>query len=442
VILSTAEIADRQVKLAAFGVVFSGFGCGRELPGIEIFTKLKDGKLLSNLDIQASLDIQGSPADTRIVVAMSGGVDSSVAAGILAHAGYNVIGLTLQLYNHGAAVQRKGACCAGQDIHDARRIADQLGIAHYVLDYEARFRSAVIDDFAASYVAGETPVPCILCNEKVKFADLLTTAHDLGAAAMVTGHYVSSRAGASKRNLHQAADASRDQSYFLFSTKQQQLEDLRFPLGDLEKTETRRIAAELGLDIADKPDSQDICFVPEGRYRTVIDAISPRAHAPGRIVHLNGTHLGDHDGVAGFTIGQRRGLGIAAGEPLFVCNINAATRVVTVGPREALLGRTIGLRDINWLGDAPIAGGEEVWVKVRSTRKPAKAHLDLAPDGVHVVLDEPEEGIAPGQACVFYKCGAPRTRVLGGGWIVGGKTGVLHTGGDENLAVTELAEKV
>jgi len=311
-----------------------------------------------------------------------------------------------------------------------------------VLDYEARFRGAVIDEFAASYVAGETPVPCILCNEKVKFADLLTTARDLGAAAMVTGHYVSSRAGASKRNLHQAADAARDQSYFLFSTKQQQLEDLRFPLGDLEKSETRRIAAELGLDIAEKPDSQDICFVPEGRYRTVIDKLRPKAHAPGPIVHLNGTHLGEHDGVAGFTIGQRRGLGIAAGKPLFVCNINAATRVVTVGPRSALLGRTIHLRDINWLGDAPIAGGETLWVKVRSTRKPAKAKLDLRPDGVHVVLDEPEEGIAPGQACVFYHSDAPRCRVLGGGWIVGPQTDIFYDVGTEKMQTADLTETV
>ena len=383
--------------------------------------------------IQAGLDIQGSPADTRVVVAMSGGVDSSVAAGVLARAGYDVVGLTLQLYNHGAAVRRKGACCAGQDIHDARRVADQLGIAHYVLDYEARFREAVIDDFAASYVAGETPVPCALCNEKVKFADLLATARDLGAAAMVTGHYVTSRAGASsagtpKRTLHRAADITRDQSYFLFSTRQEQLETLRFPLGELDKRQTRHMAAELGLDIAAKPDSQDICFVPEGRYRTVIEALRPQAHAPGKIVHLDGRVLGTHDGVAGFTVGQRRGLGIAASEPLFVCRINAETRTVIVGPRAALMGRTIGLRDVNWLGDAPIAGGEKVWVKVRSTRMPAKAKLDIGPKGLHVVLEEPEEGIAPGQACVFYGEDAPLARVLGGGWITACESGLLDFG--------------
>lgn len=372
--------------------------------------------------IQTSLDLPGSPADTRIVVAMSGGVDSSVAAGVLARAGYDVIGVTLQLYNHGAAVQKKGACCAGQDIHDARRVADTLGIGHYVLDYEARFRKAVIDEFATSYVAGETPLPCALCNEKVKFADMLDTAKDLGAAAMVTGHYIASRsgvdaAGQPKRTLHRAADTSRDQSYFLFSTKQEQLEGLRFPLGELDKTETRQIAEELGLDIAAKPDSQDICFVPEGRYRTVIEKLRPEAHAPGHMVHIDGRVLGDHDGVAGFTVGQRRGLGISGGEPLFVIKINADTRVVTVGPREALLGRTIRLRDVNWLGDSPISGGEVVWVKVRSTRAPAKAKLDRRADGLHVVLDLPEEGIAPGQACVFYDQDAPLARVLGGGWI-------------------------
>ncbi|VAW18351.1 tRNA-specific 2-thiouridylase MnmA [hydrothermal vent metagenome] len=392
--------------------------------------------------IQTSLDICGTPGDTRVVVAMSGGVDSSVAAGVLARAGYDVVGLTLQLYNHGTAVRRKGACCAGQDIHDARRVADQLGIAHYVLDYEARFRDAVIDDFAASYVAGETPVPCVLCNEKVKFADLLATARELGAAAMVTGHYVASRAGTTKRNLHRAADATRDQSYFLFSTQQQQLEDLRFPLGELDKSETRRIAAELGLDIATKPDSQDICFVPQGRYRTIIEALRPEAHAPGKIVHVDGTVLGTHDGVAGFTVGQRRGLGVAASEPLFVCRINAKTRSVIVGPRAALLGRTIQLRDVNWLGDAPIAGGEEVWVKVRSGRTPAKAKLEPRPAGLHVVTDVPEEGIAPGQACVFYDRDGPMARVLGGGWIVACESDSLNPGapveGRKPMAASEM----
>ena len=384
--------------------------------------------------IQASLDLPGSPAETKIVVAMSGGVDSSVAAGVLARAGYDVVGLTLQLYNHGAAVRSKKSCCAGQDIHDARRVADHLGIAHYVLDYEARFREAVIDDFANSYISGETPLPCALCNEKVKFADLLSTAQELGAAAMVTGHYVASRGGGPRRTLHRAADTSRDQSYFLFSTRQAQLESLRFPLGELDKSETRQVATELGLDIADKPDSQDICFVPEGRYRSVIEKLRPEAHSPGQIVHIDGTVLGTHDGVAGFTVGQRRGLGLAASEPLFVCRINAKTKTVVVGPRDALMERLIDLRDVNWLGDAPLKGGEIVWVKVRSMRTPSRARLELRRSGMNngygaalrVVLDEAEEGIAPGQACVFYSEDAPLARVLGGGWIVARESDVVN----------------
>lgn len=396
--------------------------------------------------VQDSLGLSGSPGDTRVVVAMSGGVDSSVAAGLLARSGYDVVGLTLQLYNHGAAVQRKGACCAGQDIHDARRVADQLGIAHYVLDYEARFRIAVIDNFAESYIAGETPLPCALCNEKVKFADLLSTARELGAAAMVTGHYVASRQGPAGRTLHRAADTSRDQSYFLFSTRQAQLEHLRFPLGELDKRQTRAIAADMGMDIAQKPDSQDICFVPDGRYRSVIEKLRPEAHAPGDLVHVDGTILGQHEGVAGFTIGQRRGLGVAAGEPLFVVKIDASARRVVVGPRAALLGRSIRLRNVNWLGDAPLTGGEIVWVKVRSTRKPARAHLRKWSQGLDVLLDEPEEGIAPGQACVFYEDDAPLARVLGGGWIIASESDALNeSGGGEgckSMLAMEMADTV
>jgi tRNA-specific 2-thiouridylase len=345
---------------------------------------------------------------------MSGGVDSAVTAALLKRAGYDVVGVTLQLYSTGA-VKRKGACCAGQDIHDARRVAEKLGIAHYVLDYEERFRSRVIADFADTYARGETPIPCVRCNERVKFADLMETARELGAEALATGHYVRRVDGPHGIELHRAADASRDQSYFLFATTQAQLDYLRFPLGDMDKREVRALASELGLLVADKPDSQDICFVPDGKYASIVDRLRPDATRQGEIVDTNGQVLGRHDGVIHFTVGQRKGLGLSGNEePLFVLKIDAANARVTVGPRETLATRTITLRDVNWLG-----GSEhelDCAAKVRSMRPPVPARITRSDDRTaQVELLSPEHAIAPGQACVFYE--RDGTRVLGGGWI-------------------------
>ncbi|PZU95639.1 MAG: tRNA 2-thiouridine(34) synthase MnmA [Chelatococcus sp.] len=354
---------------------------------------------------------------------MSGGVDSSVVAALLKREGYDVVGVTLQLYDHGQAVHRAGACCAGQDIHDARRVAETIGIPHYVLDYESRFRDAVIERFAESYLSGETPIPCVECNRTVKFRDLLGLAKELGADALATGHYVVSRdLGDGHRGLFRAADASRDQSYFLYATTQEQLDMLRFPLGHLDKARTRALAAELGLAIADKPDSQDICFVPQGRYADLIERLKPGAARPGDIVHLDGRVLGQHEGVLRYTVGQRKGLGISSGEPLYVLRLDADAARVIVGPREALGVRELKLRDLNWLGaaapqDLP-ADGIEVAVRVRSTRPPTPARLSWDGESVTVTLAGEEAGVAPGQACVIYTDDGPGARVLGGGTIL------------------------
>jgi tRNA-uridine 2-sulfurtransferase len=373
--------------------------------------------------------LPASPGETRVVVAMSGGVDSSVVAALLKEQGYDVVGVTLQLYDHGEATHRKGACCAGQDIQDARAVAARLGIPHFVLDYERQFQEKVIDEFAHSYASGETPVPCIACNQFIKFADLFETAKDLGAHVLATGHYISSRDdGEGGRALYRAKDASRDQSYFLFATTRDQLKLLRFPLGDYTKAEVREMARRYSLDVADKPDSQDICFVPSGRYTDVVQRLAPESVVPGEIVHVDGRVLGRHAGVVHYTIGQRRGLGLGAAvagrdaQPLFVVRLDAAKAQVVVGPREALETRAVALRDVNWIGPGALSDlppqGVDIMARVRSTRPPVPARLIARDDGeATVVFAAGEFGVSPGQACVFYDREDDSARVLGGGFI-------------------------
>jgi len=385
-----------------------------------VITGMIDDKTLDM--VHEALALPGDPANHRVVVAMSGGVDSSVAAGLVKAAGYDAIGITLQLYDHGEAIARKGACCAGQDIHDARQVAEQLGMPHYVLDYESRFADAVINDFVDSYLAGETPIPCVKCNQTVKFADLLAQSRQLGAQALVTGHYVESRPrpdDSGHFNMLTPFDMARDQSYFLFATTQQQLDFLRFPLARISKEQTRAIAQDMGLDIAAKPDSQDICFVPEGNYGDVIRKLRPDADQPGNIIHLDGRVLGEHGGIINYTIGQLRGLGIADKAPLYVNKLDPATATVYVGPKDALLRNYVELKDLNWMaeGDANMPDDTLVYAKLRSTR-PAEEAVVLNRNGkTGVLLNQGEYGLSPGQACVLYDKQGPGARVLGGGFI-------------------------
>jgi tRNA-uridine 2-sulfurtransferase len=369
-----------------------------------------------------SLGIAKAAADTRVVVAMSGGVDSSVAAALLKEQGYDVVGVTLQLYDHGVAVGKTGACCAGQDIQDARQVAARLSIPHYVLDYESRFRSEVMDSFADAYVRGETPVPCIACNRTVKFRDLLKTARELGAEALATGHYVRRVAGSEGPELHRGVDPARDQSYFLFGTTRDQLDFLRFPLGGMPKSETRALAQRFELSVSEKPDSQDICFVPGGDYAAVVRKLRPESVEPGEIVDLEGRVVGKHDGIVRFTVGQRRGLALGGrdgtdNDPLYVVRLEPKTRRVVVGPRSARGRDRIELYDVNWLGaELPADAALPVQVRVRSSQALRPASVAREDGTLFVSFAEPEMGVSPGQACVVYDAESGN-RVLGGGFI-------------------------
>lgn len=369
-----------------------------------------------------SLGFDKSPQDTRVVVAMSGGVDSSVVASLLHEQGYDVVGVTLQLYDHGAALAKKGACCAGQDIYDARMVAEKRGFPHYVLDYESTFRDQVMEDFADSYLRGETPIPCVRCNQSVKFKDLLKMAKDLGGDCLATGHYIQRLINAEgQAELCRAIDPLKDQSYFLFATTQEQLDYLRFPLGGWTKDKTRAEAERLGLITAAKPDSQDICFVPNGDYTSVVKKMRPEAEKIGNIQHIDGRIVGEHEGIIHYTIGQRRGIGIGGGvsdnnEPLYVIRLDAASNTVFVGPKEALARDVVTIHDTNWLLPSKTAenGSLRVEVKIRSVSKPQPATLTIQGETAQITLDDPQYGVSPGQAAVCYI----KDRVIGGGWVI------------------------